>query len=101
MPDLPNLEAIGARLCFQLQWYYPHLTMAGLKRSFERLAEIQRDAAAEVGASWIDLNPVVPPTDEYYWDFCHTTPAGTTLVADALAQHIAPIAASSRGPSGP
>jgi hypothetical protein len=38
------------------------------------------------------MNPVVPGSPEYYWDFCHTTPSGTTLIADEFArQLVAPI----------
>jgi len=86
-----GLRPIEARICFLMQWYFPHLTPLGVKRTFEALASIQRRVAEAEGLVWVDLSTVVPRTAEYYWDLCHTRPAATTLVADALADRVAPL----------
>jgi lysophospholipase L1-like esterase len=99
LPANPSgVGLIEARLCFMLQWYFPHLTPLGVKRTFEQMTEIQRRVAAEKGLVFVDLNEAVPPTSDYYWDFCHTTPAGTTKVAEALASAITPLIEAGRTP---
>lgn len=82
------LDETTARTCFGLTWYFSNLSGEGLRRSFEAVAEIQRRVAAEHGLIWADMNPVVPGGPEYYWDFCHTRPSGTTLIADEFARQI-------------
>ncbi len=102
LPENPSgLGLIEKRLCFMLQWYFPHLTPLGVKRTFEQMTEIQRRMAAEKGLAFVDLNEAVPPTSEYYWDFCHTTPAGTTRVAEALAEAMAPVIEADRTAAPP
>src|SRR5262249_22765638 len=74
-------DATLVRTCFGLRWYFPHLSMAGIRRSFEAVSLIQQQIAREHRLIWVDMNRVVPGSSEYYWDFCHTTPRGTTVVA--------------------
>ena len=85
------LRPIEGRVCFLMQWYFPHLTPLGLKRTFEALATIQQQVARDNGLAWVDMNRVVPRTAEYYWDLCHTRPAATTLIAEAFADRVAPL----------
>jgi len=78
-----------AQACFGLRWYYPHLTTEGIRRSFDAVAAIQQNVARTHGLTWVDMNPVVPRSPDYYHDFCHTRPAGTTLIANEFARRIA------------
>ena len=41
--------------------------------------------ADELGVDLLDLRPLLPPTFENYYDFTHFTPAGSALVARAVA----------------
>jgi lysophospholipase L1-like esterase len=41
--------------------------------------------AHEMGVDLLDLRPLLPPTIESYYDFTHFTPAGSAVVAQAVA----------------
>lgn len=86
-----SLDEITARACFGLRWYFPHLTTEGVRRSFSAMADIQQRVARDHGLRWVDMNPIVPGSPEYYWDFCHTRPAATTLIADEFARQVSPL----------
>jgi len=79
------LRPIEGRVCFLMQWYFPHLTPLGIRRTFDGLGAIQRRVAQEAGIPWVDMNSVVPRTAEYYWDLCHTRPAASAIIARAFA----------------
>jgi len=96
LEELPGLRPVEARVCFMLQWYFPHLTPIGVKRTFEALAAIQQHVANENGIPFVDVDPAVPKTSEYYWDLCHMTPAGTTRVAQTFADVVAPLILADR-----
>lgn len=87
VPD--PLGPILPRVCFLMQWYFPHLTLRGVRRAFDDVARIDETVAREQQLTRVDLNAVVPGTAEYFWDMCHTRPAGTTLIAHALADALA------------
>jgi lysophospholipase L1-like esterase len=87
-PERAGLESIEKQVCFLLDWYFPHLTATGVRRTFERIAAVQQAVAAENKLLWVDMNQIVPKTSEYYSDVCHTRPAGTTRIASALADLI-------------
>ena len=82
------MDETMARTCFGLTWYFSHLSEEGLRRSVEAIGEIQRRVAEDHGLVWADMNRVVPGSAEYYWDFCHTRPSGTTLIADEFVRQI-------------
>lgn len=44
----------------------------------------QKGLAARYGATYIDLDSVIPKTLEYYFDDCHYTDAGSRLVASVV-----------------
>jgi lysophospholipase L1-like esterase len=83
--ELPGLKPVLPRVCFLMQWYFPHLTARGIRRAFEEVARIDQAVAVDQGLTRVDLNAVVPKTAEYFWDMCHTRPPATTLIARALA----------------
>ena len=86
-----GLRAFNKRACFQIQWLFPHLTDLGVKRTLEQLVAVQQRVAAERHLIWVDVDSLVPKTPEYYWDICHNQSAGSTLVAKALADRVAPL----------
>lgn len=85
-----GLEPIEKQVCFLLDWYFPHLTATGVRRTLEQIAAVQQAVAEENKLLWVDMNQIVPKTSEYYSDVCHTRPAGTTRIANALADLIQP-----------
>jgi lysophospholipase L1-like esterase len=96
-PAGADAAALRARICLQLATYYPHLGAKGLARTFDAFAAIQRDLAHEFDLVWIDADAAVPDTPEYHSDLCHFHPAGTTRVAEAIADGLtARIVASTR-----
>ena len=89
-PERAGLEPIEKQVCFLLDWYFPHLTATGVRRTFDQIAALQQAVAGENKLLWVDMNRIVPKTSEYYSDVCHTLPAGTTRIANALAELIQP-----------
>jgi lysophospholipase L1-like esterase len=98
-PDDPDEAALRGLICLQLDTYYSHLSVGALADTFDAFAEIQREIAREFGLHWIDADAAIPDTSEYHSDLCHFHPAGTTrlaeLIADGLAERI-PASTASR-----
>jgi hypothetical protein len=83
-------EAVLRELvCLQLDTYYSHLSAEALAGTFDAFADIQREIAREFGLHWIDADAAIPDTPEYHSDLCHFHPAGTTRLAELLADGLA------------
>jgi lysophospholipase L1-like esterase len=85
LPD-PDEARLRELICIQLATYYRHLDARGLAETLEGFARIQRSVAAEYGLAWIDADAAVPDSAEFHSDLCHFRPAGTTRVAEAIAE---------------
>ncbi|HBY60630.1 MAG TPA: hypothetical protein DEH78_12465 [Solibacterales bacterium] len=101
-PDRSSLEAMEGVLCFSMDWYFPHLTVPGVRKTFDAMAAVQQKVAAEYQSAWVDMNPRVTKTPEYFTDFCHNRPPGARQVAAAFADVIEPqVARALAGKSEP
>ena len=57
---------------------------AWMLTEMRRYNDAQKRIAARHGAAYVDLDSEVPKTLEYYFDDCHYTDAGSSLVASVV-----------------
>jgi lysophospholipase L1-like esterase len=60
-----------------------------LQKEMTRYNNAQKEIARRHGATFVDLDPLVPKTVEYYFDDCHFTDAGSRLLGTLLTPVVA------------
>ena len=61
-----------------------------LRPGYETIYPLLRDKVARMGGNFYDLVSAVDVDEPVYTDFCHLTPKGNALVAERIAQIVAP-----------
>ena len=78
---------------FSQIWGNAGMTYTAYKALFDRYTETIKRVGREEGLQVIDLEPVVPKTSEYMYDWIHLNDRGAELVSDRIASSLAPLVA--------
>jgi lysophospholipase L1-like esterase len=70
------------------RWEFERPDMASMADGLERYNSVSRRVAAEMGVPYVDLEPLLPKSLEYFRDGVHYTAKGSRIVAEAFADLI-------------
>lgn len=82
-----DLEGEAREVIWFPQSHHHNGTRASIEsmiRGMEQSNAISKRIAAEAGVTFVDLEPLLPKTLEYFYDDVHYTPEGNRVVADAF-----------------
>jgi hypothetical protein len=70
------------------RWKFERPDMASMANGLELYNDVSRRVAAELGVPYVELEPLLPKSLEYFRDGVHYTGAGSLIVAEAFAELI-------------